>query len=62
MGLGWNGKKDIVGLMVILFFIPVIAMIAALFVPTMVNHSVGFGILCLSVLVAGFIYILKRKR
>ena len=62
MGLGWSGKKDVIGLIIIILFMPVITIMIAPFVPILDKHPILFGIGCLTVIAAGFIYIIKKKR
>ena len=62
MAVGWNGKRDVIGLIAILFFVPIIAVIIAPFIPIIKSHPVFFGVGYLAVIAVGFIYIIKKKR
>jgi hypothetical protein len=62
MTVGWNGKKDAIGMIVILLLVPIIAMITGLFMPIIKSHPVLFGAGYLTVIAVGFIYIIKKKR
>jgi len=62
MTVGWNGKRDVIGMVAILFFVPIIAVIIAPFVPAIKSHPVLFGIGYLTVIAIGLIYVVKKKR
>ena len=63
MGWQWNGKQDVVVVLVLLslpLIVGIIAMMTATLIPFACNHPALFWVLTITIFIAGFIVVCKR--
>jgi len=61
VGVNWSSKREMLSWLV-LFFLPIGAMLLAIIFPLIYNHLIVFIAGTVMVLVAGAIYLLRRKK
>lgn len=62
MCANWNYKRDVWGMILCWFLLPVIGVLAALTFPIIHNHPILFVAVALTIAVAGLVYLIRRKK
>ena len=63
MSIRWSGKKDVIGLIFLLFFPIIFGLTSAIIIPMLINHPVKFwvGLILVSILVVIGVICRKKK-